>query len=278
MTLLVATAAAIGWMVWRRPPAQARPLGLTLLVNHGSHVEVTPGTPLVFEASITSSPFSEPTSIGSRWRPWHRLVRLEASSRTGMPWTLAAGGPPRSLTAVRTTEGRPEIRTDPEPSSVAHLEGGRQVYTLAQIASPEAMANVRPGAYRIRAVLETPSWMLWGWRGRKVSQPVTVVVRDGSKAGDRRDELEKERLRRTADFYIGTERFAEAEKAARQLLAQEPDQANAYVLLGDSLLGLQRRDEALVAYRRAMVLLPPSYEEPRMLMDRIQFAIDAVRR
>ena len=35
---------------------------------------------------------------------------------------------------------------------------------------------------------------------------------------------------------------------------------------------------ALAAYRRAMVLLPPSYEEPTLLMDRIQLAVDGRRR
>jgi cytochrome c-type biogenesis protein CcmH/NrfG len=127
-------------------------------------------------------------------------------------------------------------------------------------------------------VLETPPWMLWGWRGRKVSSPVTIVVRDAAKAGDKRDALEKQRLQRTADFYLGTERFADAEKTARQLVAREPGQSSGYVLLGDSLIGLQRRDEALAAYRRAMLLIPPSYEEPTLLMDRIRLAMESPRR
>ncbi|HUE89217.1 MAG TPA: tetratricopeptide repeat protein [Vicinamibacterales bacterium] len=279
IALLLAAVTVCAWIVWRSSPATpAASLGLTLLVNHRPHLEVTPGTPLYFEVSITSSRSAGSITIGSRWRPWHRLVRLEASALTGMPWALTSAGPPRAMSITRSGDERPEVVVTPDPPAVAHLEAGRQVYTVTQVASPEAMANVRPGAYRIRAVLETPSWMLWGWRGRKVSQPVTIVVRDASQAGGTRAALETQRLGRVADFYIATERFADAEKTARQLLALEPDQANAHVLLGDALLGLKRREEALATYRRAMVLLRPSYEEPSLLMDRIQRAVDAARR
>jgi hypothetical protein len=271
IAVLLLGVAAIGWIVWRaRPEARAEPLGLTVLVNHGSRVEVTPGTPLFFEVSITNSPSSGAQALGSRWRPWYRLIRLEGSGQAGMPWRLSRAGPPRSLRVVRTPDGRPEMKTDTEPSAVARLEAGRQVYTVTEVASPEAAAGVRPGAYRVRAVLETPRWMLWGWRGRKVSQPVTIVVLDASKPGDKRDALERQRLARAADFYIGAEQFADAERTVRQLLELEPNQAEAHMLLGDSLAGLNRRDDALVAYRRALVLTPRSYEEPRVLMDRIE--------
>jgi hypothetical protein len=275
IALLLAGVAIIGWMI-RRGPSEHAGLGLTLLVNRGTRAEVTPATPLFFEVSITSARSSDAFPLGSRWRPWHRLVRLEASGAE-MPWTLTVAGSPRSLSVVGSADARPEIVVEIEPSPVAHLEAGRQVYTVTHVASPEAMAAVRPGAYRVRAVIETPSWMLWGWRGRQVSQPVTVVVRDAKAAGTR-DALEKQRLQRTADYYLGTERFAEAEKAARQLLAHEPDQAHAHVLLGDALVALKRRDEALAAYRRAMMLIPPSYEKPTMLMDQIQTAIESPRR
>jgi hypothetical protein len=278
VALLLAVIVIVGWLAWQnRPAVHPDSLGVTLLVNHHPRVELTPGTPLYFEMSITSHPTSPATSLGSRWRPWHRLVRLEASGRAGMPWAVASAGPPRALTLVRTADGRPEIRTTTEPSAVVHLEQGRQVYTVTEVASPEAMKDIRPGAYRVRAVLETPSWILWGWRGRKVSSPVTIVVRDASKSGEKRAALEKERLARTADFEIAAGRFGEAEQTARQLLAIEPKQAHAHILLGDALVGLKRRDEALAAYRRAMVLLPPSYEEPTLLMDRIQRVVDGMR-
>jgi hypothetical protein len=273
-TLLVATVAATGWMAWRRPSAQAPPLGVTLLVNHGSHVEVTPGTPLVFEVSITSSASSASVSIGSRWRSWHRLIRLEASGRAGMPWALSSGGPPRSLSVVPTTDGRPDIRTETNVPPIAHFERGQQVYTITEVASPEAAAGVPPGAYRVRAVVETPAWMLWGWRGRALSQPVTIVVRDPSRAGDKRESLEKQRLARVAGFYIAAARFTEAEGTARQLLAVEPEQSRSHILLGDALAGLKRRQEALAAYRRAMALLPRSYDAPTVLMDRIRRVVD----
>ena len=162
-----------------------------------------------------------------------------------------------------------------EPSAVAHLELAQQVYTVSTIASPQAMADVRPGAYRVRAVLETPPWILWGWRGRRVSPPVTIVVRDASKSGYKRQTLETQRISLAADFYIAAARFVEAEQAVRELLAIEPRRAHAHMLLGDALVGLERQNEALAAYRRAIALLPRSNEEPTLLLNRIREVINS---
>lgn len=259
----------------RANPA-ARP-GVTVLVNHRARVEIVPGTPLVFQLSIGSSASSASMRVGSRLRPWHTLLRLEGIDSSGrtLSWPSGRAGSPRSTHVIRGPNARPTVSEF--DVSVARLETGRHVHTAMLAAGPDETAAVAPGLYRFRAVLETPSWLLWGWRGRQVSQPVTVVVRDASKAGSKRDTLESERLRRTAAFYISTTRFEEAEKAARQLVARQPDQANAHVLLGDALVALNRHGEALAAYRRAMLLIPPSHEEPTTLVDRIRLAIESPR-
>jgi hypothetical protein len=268
---------AVVMVIGSRAGHHARP-GLTVLVNYRPRVDVVPGTPLVFQLSIGSSASSASLRVGSRLRPWHTLLRLEGIDSRGrtLSWPSARAGSPRSIQVIRGPDGKPKFREF--DISVARLEAGRHVHTAILAAGPDETAAVAPGTYRFRAVIETPPWMLWGWRGRQVSQPVTVVVRDPSEAGSKRDALEKQRLQRTADFYLGTERFEEAEKAARQLVAREPDQAHAHVLLGDALIALNRRDEALTAYRRAIALIPASYEEPTMLMNRIQLAIESARR
>jgi tetratricopeptide (TPR) repeat protein len=169
---------------------------------------------------------------------------------------------------VRNADGRPEMRN--ETSAVAHLEAGRHVHIMTEAAAPEDTVNLQPGTYRVRAVLETPFWMFWGWRGRVASAPVTIVVVDPSKTGDRRNALETQRLMRAGDFYIGVARFEEAARAAREVVKSEPNQIEAHILLGDALVGLERRQEALAAYHRALALVPRSYEQPTLLYERIQ--------
>jgi hypothetical protein len=249
------------------PPTAGRP-GLTLLVNLRPLVAVTPGTPLVFELSLGSSPSSAGFDVGSRWRPWHALVRLEAASGKGaIPWQLAKVGAPRSMHIGRDKDGRPEVTQG--TSAVARLEAGRHVHTVTFAAGPEETARIKPGTYRLRGVLETPFWLRWGWRGRIVSAAATVVVLDPSQAGEKGQQLEAERLARSADFYVNVGRFADAHKAATSLTSIRPKEYRSYMLLGDASAGLDRRQEALGAYRRAMALLPPSYEAPTLLMERI---------
>ena len=73
----VAAALLAIYLVAVNPSRSARGPGVTLLVNHATRVEVAPGTPLLFEISLSDGPNDPPLQIGSRWRAWHRLVRLE---------------------------------------------------------------------------------------------------------------------------------------------------------------------------------------------------------
>jgi hypothetical protein len=50
------------------------------------------------------------------------------------------------------------------------------------------------------------------------------------------------------------------------------------MLLGDASDGMQRRPDALHAYRGAMTLLPPYDEEPTLLLDRISQLVGGARR
>lgn len=261
---LVVLVATVAWIAWNVPPASAgSELGVTILVNSRARMDIVPGTPLIFEIALTGSPSSRGLDVGSRWRPWYELIHLEdARSRAPLTWTLKSAEPPRSLSVVESADGRPEITTE-VASDLAHLEAGRQVHTITEAVSPDVTSHLTPGIYRVHAVLETPVWLIWGWRGRIVSGPVIVTIADPTTAGNQRAALEAERLTLTSDYYLRFEQFEDAERVARELVQSAPTQANGEMLLGDALAGLNRREDALAAYRRALTLVPPSYEEPR---------------
>ena len=269
----VAGVLAIGWSVWRNATAAASPrLGLTLLVNRGTRVEIVAGTPLVFELSLVGSPSGTAFDVGNRWRPWHTLARIESAGPGTLPWALDKAGQ-RSLHVARQGVGRQEVTVGSE--NIARLDAGRHVHTVTWSAGPEATSRIPPGTYSVRGALETPLWIAWGWRGRALSAPTTIVVR--AAAAGAPNALSAQRLARTADYYVARGDFARAHTAATELVNLEPKAATTYILLGDALAGLHRRKEALESYQRAMSLLPRSYEEPTLLYRRINRVMDDLR-
>jgi hypothetical protein len=278
IALLAAIAAVAAVLLFAIAPSTAtktvRP-GLTLLVNQRTQTEILPGTPLLFDVSLGSSPSSAPFDVGDRWRPWHSLVRLEqVPTEQTVPWTLVRVGPPRSIHFVRDNDGQPALTED--SSSAARLEAGRHVHTVTFAAAPNDTGRIKPGTYRVRGVVETPSWMYWGWKGRVASAAVAIVVRDPS-SSDRREQLDAERLALAAKFFLTAGRFEEARQAAVSLVTMNPLDSRSHILLGDASAGLNRLEEALDAYQRAMALLPRSYEEPRLLIDRIRGVVHAMQ-
>jgi hypothetical protein len=265
VAIVAASCLVTAWWWLRAPgtPSASRP-GLTLLVNLRPHVEMTPGTPVVFEVSLGSGVSSPSVEVGSRWRPWHALVRLEETGGSGGSWPLTRMRP-RSVHLIRGTDGRLSVMEN--TLAVAQLEAGRHVHTVTFGAGPDETAGIKPGTYRFRAILETPFWMFWGWRGR-VESTATVVVVDPSR-GDKAPALESQRLARAADFYVNAGRFADAHRVATALTVRMPKDSRSYVLLGDAAAGLDRREEALAAYYRAVALLPRSYEQPTLIYERI---------
>jgi cytochrome c-type biogenesis protein CcmH/NrfG len=101
------------------------------------------------------------------------------------------------------------------------------------------------------------------------------VVIDPSQRGEKGQQLEAERLARTADFYMNAARFADAHQAAKPLISLKPQESRSFILLGDALAGLNRGQEALDAFRHSMRLLPPSYEEPTLLTERKRAVVES---
>jgi len=241
-------------------------LGVTMRANLGRSLTIAAGTPVELEVSLTSAPRAAGFDLGGRFRSWYDYVDLEQSQSDGAPpltfvfvaastWSLEMG-----------TEGARLVTTT---SRVARLEGGRQVHTATFVIAPSATEHAVPGDYQLRAVVETPRWQFWGWRGRAVSAPVTITVKarvDGNPDGPA---LEAQRLRLTAKYYLSIDQPGEARKSADALVALQPTDPVPLILLGDVLVAENRRADGLDAYRRAMALLPPSYEQPVLLQRRI---------
>jgi len=271
LLVTVGAALAITWVVWRTAASVAsHRLGLTLLVNRQSRVEITSGTPLIFELSLGSSPSAPAFNVGSHWRPWYTLVRIENLDARAFPSALTKVGQ-RSVHMVRQADGRQEVTVD--STAIAGLEAGRHVHTLTWVAGPDETSRLQPGTYYVRGVLETPFWMVWGWRGLASSAPTTIIVR--ARGDGLASELDAQRMARTADYYVGLGKFAEAHAPATELVKLKPREATAHILLGDVLAGLNRRSEALESYHRAMTLLPRSIEEPTLLSRRIDSVMDS---
>jgi hypothetical protein len=141
---IVVVLGTAAWFMFRAPASTTgAPIGITLLVNLRPHVEVTQGTPLTFELSIGSSRSSAGFDIGSRWWPWHELVRLEiAGSEGAIRWPLARVGTPRTRPVGRGSDGRPSVTED--TLAVARLEAGQHVHTVTFASGPEETASISP--------------------------------------------------------------------------------------------------------------------------------------
>lgn len=265
-TLLFTALGLAWWFGGRRPEARAVRPGVTVRVNMERRLVITPGTPLQIEVSLGSAPGAPGFRMGGRWRPWHEYVHLEdPTTGRGAPWPLQVVSA-TSFAIERGPEGSRGISTT---GRVAHLEGGHQVHTVTLVAAPAGTAQAAPGLYRFRAVVQIPAWHLGGWRGRAVSAPVTITVRARDDGKEGIEDLEKQRLRYASKYYLSVGQVAEATRAAKELLARGTDDPATHILLGDVLLADNHFGESLAEYRRALALLPRSYEEPTLLLERI---------
>jgi hypothetical protein len=247
------------WLAMRRTTrggtSAARPI-VELRVN-GRHKAVgNEGAPVRFDVTLAAAPGAG-VVVGSRWRPWHRLIYLELENGRALPWPVQQDARPSSLTMSLDSEGGLVVAS--EILAAVPLDG-RRINTVAFESSPGAIGA---GTYRVRAVLEAPSWMFWAWHGRVTSAPVVVDIRRGDPA------LEGERLAATAVYYLRRGRYAEARPLADTLVQRDPRRSGSHALMGRVLEGLGDRQGAIDAYARALQLMPRTYEEPAELIDRM---------
>jgi tetratricopeptide (TPR) repeat protein len=130
--------------------------------------------------------------------------------------------------------------------------------------SPEESARIATGTLTVRAVLR-PAATVPDSRQR-VSNPVTLTVAPALSA-----DAEKAHLETLARFNLRSQKWDEAHRAALRLVERDDADATAYILLGDSLNGLRRDEEALAAYQEALAVLPKNLDEsPDYLLARME--------
>lgn len=251
--------ALVAWWPRRAVPG-ASPI-VTVLVNGETSIDVAPGTPLIFEVTLRG-PRRDRVVVGSSWRPWQTLIRLEDNQGRSLPWRLAAHGQPKAI-SVSLAGQYPTLSTN--VTAVADLQWQSSEYTMSLAVAPDETQQLS-GTTGVRALVETPWWTGSSWRGKVTSPSVTVRV--PSDAGSRPD-LNLARLLGSADYFLLRHEYERAYAASEQLTRSAPDLVIGKIFHGDALAGLQRRDEALAAYRSALALRGVSYEEPTLLLDRI---------
>lgn len=266
---------AVGVLVWLGARIWARsadtPVITLRLADHAqeSGLSVVQGTPLIFEVFLIRPKGVGRVRIGSSGDPWYEHLVVQGSeNRRPLTWRTSVLGQPRSLYPVFDRNGKFQ-RLELYQGKEAILDGLRQSYTAEVGISPEEFAGIAPGSYTIRVMLKEWSWVPWHWRGRVVSNPISLTI---SAAGSLSDEQLCERLAESAEFYLMARDYQAAADAARQLVKRKPDDPDARTALGDALGGLRQDQEALRSYEMALQLSstqPPSREPPDYLWERI---------
>ena len=158
-------------------------------------------------------------------------------------------------------------------TDVANLVWQTSEYTVFFAVAPEHTQQLT-GTIRIRGILSSPWWMFGRWHGEATSPSVTITV--PADAATRRD-LNLQRLTASSEYFLARREYERAQASSQQLIALAPDRVVPHMLHGDALAGLDRPDEAPVAYKRALALSKPSYEEPKLLLNRIARVLGAAR-
>jgi tetratricopeptide (TPR) repeat protein len=158
---------------------------------------------------------------------------------------------PESWISFETLDGKEykpldwpiELLSRPEGEEIALREIRQElIFGL----SPAASQGVAPGFYTVRATLA--SKLIPGLDEDLESNEVTIVFAD--QAVDAEAERVKNYL--LAQYYLMKGDFESAEATARSIVDADAEDINALILLGDSLDGLGRGEEAEKTYQQAM--------------------------
>ena len=280
------TAVAIGWWAWSRgglshfgavrpssstvgrdsdgTAVAARGATLSLRVNFARRAEVLTETPLIFDVTL-SAKGDTPLRIGDVDKSWGsrlHFMRADATGTTALPWTPLLNTSPMQLALWAPSEtGRAMATPVASPGQLRRGDIVRGTWTVA----PEAVTVSTAGTYRVTASLDLPAGVS---PAHVESAPVTViVVPRGPEAP--RGPREYARLKLSILYDLVTNHFDDAERAARELVADNPKSPDARAMLGDVLAAQGRLREAMETYRRALADAPASYEPPGAIYERM---------
>jgi hypothetical protein len=238
---------------------------LLLLAEGARRVTIAPGTPIFLEVFVSGQEDTRGPTVGSSIRPWYQLIEIRASlNARDIPVPVQEVEPPRASEVSTRSDGALDLRVD-HPKA-ARLDGSNRVFRAAVAAGPEAVGQFVPGTVEVVAVLRTPWWQFWGWRGRTQSPPITVVVT--AEPSPAENELKLAALSR---FHFQTARYDRALQATQTWVAQAPVSAAAQMQLGDVHMAMGQRQAAWTAYWRAVDLAraEESEEPPTAILTRL---------
>jgi tetratricopeptide (TPR) repeat protein len=218
-------------------------------------------TPLILAVSIVDYDAIEAASLNDTGRK--RGISQRIASRSA-PWT-------GMVRFFRLDDGRKQplrwktvVLSNPKPDSVAVLDAFTSA--AADFGVDEAnLAAIAPGRYMIRA----------GITGRAAgggveSNDIVVELREMKKPENR--DTEEKRLN-TAYYAYRRAQYRTALSEVQEVIARNPRNVAALILLGDVQFAMRKYREALAAYQEALTQYqaqdPAIEEEPRALLGRI---------
>ncbi len=225
--MVLVACAALAWVA-RRPAGEQGVPVVALLSNGATEVTVAQGTPIVLEIFVTGVRNSKGPVIGSWLKPWHELIALQATSNgQSVPLAVVTTEAPRVRELVSGSDRQPGVRGN-LPRAAA-LDGANRVFHIEVAAAPETMEQLAPGRYEIVAVVKSPWWQVFGWRGREESPPLATVVSAKASASD------ETHLAAIAQYFLKTGQFDDALRAARSWVVKTPQNPAAQTMAGDVL-------------------------------------------
>jgi tetratricopeptide (TPR) repeat protein len=132
--------------------------------------------------------------------------------------------------------------------------------------SPEAAAQLAAGSWQVIAILDTAAGASAdAWRGRAVSEPVTVTIKPRpsslSAAEGEQDALEVSR------YYAAAGQWDQSLEAARKAAALNSDSIEAHTLIGDALSAKGDNQAAMQAFQTAMSAFRKQDKDPLHVPD-----------
>src|SRR3569833_2961602 len=174
-------------------------------------------------------------------------------------------GLPQQATAVEIKQKNRELARKSHPDLVEDKALGQRIFTQVNQAYRTLSDPDRRAQYD--ATLNAPSARIPanGATGRPTASIISGTGSVGQHNGTNgRSYAEIDKMIRDADMAMISGQAANAQKICEQVLKLEPDNAQAFAILGDSLQNQMKHDEAMRAYRRSLSAQPSSIVEAKL--------------
>ena len=239
--------------------ARAQPFTMRLMANGEEKTILDPDTPLILTVSIVDYEAIEAKSAGKTRGQMSQRLGSKSAPWTGMIRFLRHDGRKQAL------RWRLTLLANPKPDAIAVLDAFTSAFADFGV-DAENVATIPPGRYTIRTSI---TGRASGRHYEVESNDIMVEVR--KKRGLKTDENDEKQLNSASYSY----RRAQYEKALSEVeavLARDPEDITALILLGDIQFARRKYAEALSAYQEALSQYNAQVaieEEPRALLAKI---------